>query len=77
MKKGRVLEVTFDDLHYNLALEEAIFTNIPNANYSMTVRFWQNPMSVNLGRGQDLAEEIDAKSPIDLKKKTEEDFISL
>jgi len=59
MRKGRVLEVSFDDLHYNLALEEAIFTNLPNSNYQMTVRFWQNPKSVVVGRGQNLSHEVD------------------
>lgn len=59
MKKGRVLEVTFDNLQYNLALEEAIFTNLPNSNYQMTVRFWQNPKSVVVGRGQNLRQEVD------------------
>ncbi|MCK5304590.1 MAG: lipoate--protein ligase family protein [Candidatus Heimdallarchaeota archaeon] len=59
MRKGRVLEVTFDDLQYNLALEEAIFTNLPNSNYQMTVRFWKNPKSVVVGRGQNLRQEVD------------------
>ncbi len=59
MIKGRVLEVTFDDLQYNLALEEAIFTNLPISNYHMTVRFWQNPKSVVVGRGQNLKQEVD------------------
>ena len=59
MRKGRVLEVSFDDLHYNLALEEAIFTNLPNSNYRLTVRFWQNPSSVVVGRGQNIRSEVD------------------
>lgn len=59
MKTGRILEVTFDDLYYNLALEEAIFTNLPNSNYQMTIRFWQNPKSVVVGRGQNLSLEVD------------------
>ncbi len=59
MIKGRVLEATFDDLHYNLALEEAIFSNLPISNYQMTVRFWQNPKSVVVGRGQNLSQEVD------------------
>ncbi|MCK4896387.1 MAG: lipoate--protein ligase family protein [Candidatus Heimdallarchaeota archaeon] len=59
MRKGRVLEVTFDDLQYNLALEEAIFANLPASNYQMTVRFWQNPKSVVVGRGLNLSQEVD------------------
>ncbi len=59
MKTGRILEVTFDDLHYNLALEESIFTNLPNSNYQLTIRFWQNPKSVVVGRGQNLSLEVD------------------
>ncbi len=59
MRKGRVLEVTFNDLHHNLALEEAIFTNLPNSIYQMTIRFWQNPKSVVVGRGQNLSQEVD------------------
>ena len=58
MRKGRVLEVTFDDLQYNLALEEAIFTNLPHSNYQMTVRFWQNPKSVIVGWVQNLSQEV-------------------
>ncbi|MBY9000247.1 MAG: lipoate--protein ligase family protein [Candidatus Heimdallarchaeota archaeon] len=59
MRKGRVLEVTFDDLHYNLALEEAIFTNLPNSNFHMVIRFWKNPPSVVIGVGQNLKSEVD------------------
>lgn len=59
MNKGRVLEVTFEDVFYNLALEESIFTNLPKFNLPVTIRFWQNPKSVILGRGQNLREEID------------------
>ena len=59
MRKGRVLEATFDDLQYNLALEEAIFSNLPKSNFQMVLRFWRNPPSVVLGQDQNIKSEVD------------------
>jgi len=55
---GRILDNYILDVSYNLALDESILRLHPNNDYLMTLRFWRNPRSVIIGRGQQVREEI-------------------
>ncbi|MHA1975605.1 MAG: lipoate--protein ligase family protein [Candidatus Hodarchaeales archaeon] len=56
---GRRFETNFLNVHYNLALEQAILYLHPQNKFSVTVRFWTNPKAVILGRSQQVEEEVD------------------
>jgi lipoate-protein ligase A len=56
--RGRVLNDQSSDPNYGLAIDHAILILNPSSEYFATIRFWSNPSSVILGRGQKLSEEI-------------------
>ncbi len=56
---GRWLQTDYNDVHYNLALEQAILYLHSRSNFSATLRFWTNPKAIILGRSQQIEEEID------------------
>ena len=56
---GRWIETNFLDVHYNLALEQAILYLHPQSDFSATIRFWTNPKAAILGRSQQIGEEVD------------------
>jgi len=59
MLHGRVIdESTPQEMHGNLAIEQAIFESTRSTSIPVTLRFWKNTPSVILGRNQDLAEEV-------------------
>ncbi|MGD0805128.1 MAG: lipoate--protein ligase family protein [Candidatus Bathyarchaeia archaeon] len=55
---GRVLNDKSTDPNYGLALDHALLLLNPKSKYPATIRFWRNPCSVILGRGQTLSEEV-------------------
>lgn len=55
---GRVVTFCTGDVNYNLAVEQAILEVHPTSPYVLTLRYWRNPQSVILGRGQDLQTEV-------------------
>ena len=55
---GRVLSDKSTDPNYGLALDHALLLLNPKSRYFATVRFWSNPCSVILGRGQTLTSEV-------------------
>ena len=55
---GRVLNDSSTDPYYGLALDHALLLHNPRSEYLATIRFWRNPSSVILGRGQTLSNEI-------------------
>jgi lipoate-protein ligase A len=57
MTRGRILLYEADDLHLNLALEQAILQKQPS-EYPLTLRIWRNPRSVVLGRSQRIGDEV-------------------
>ncbi|HME54613.1 MAG TPA: lipoate--protein ligase family protein [Candidatus Lokiarchaeia archaeon] len=60
MLRGRVIdECTPDEVHGNLAIEQAIFEATRSTSSPLTLRFWKDTSSVILGRNQNLAEEVD------------------
>lgn len=60
MLRGRVIDDCIPrDVHWNLAIEQAIFESTLSTTYPATLRYWTNTPSVILGRNQDLAEEVD------------------
>lgn len=50
-----------DDLYLNLAIEEVLIDLLVNSPYDFIIRFWRNPKSVVLGRGQVLEREINVR----------------
>jgi len=58
MRAGRILNYSSGDPHLNLALEEALLRLHGQSRYHATVRFWRNPRSVVLGRGQRAEDEV-------------------
>ena len=54
----RLLDITFDSVYRNLALEEALITS-PQAAETPTIRIWFNPPAIVVGRFQDLHLEAD------------------
>ena len=58
LRQGRILELEYQGLEENLALEHAIILKHEDLDYQTTVRFWRNPKSVILGRSQDICEEV-------------------
>jgi len=46
------------DPNYGLALDHALLLLNPRSRYFATIRFWINPCSVILGRGQILSDEV-------------------
>jgi lipoate-protein ligase A len=57
-KTGRVLNDKSTDPNYGLALDHALLLLNPRSRYFATIRFWINPCSVILGRGQTLSDEV-------------------
>lgn len=60
MRAGRICDYSSDDPHLNLALEESMLRLHSGSRYYATLRFWRNPKSVVLGRGQRVEDEVDA-----------------
>ena len=56
--RGRVLSDRSTDVNYGLAIDHALLLLNPQSDYFTTIRFWSNPSSVILGRGQKLSEEV-------------------
>ena len=56
--RGRVLNDRSTDPNSGLAIDHALLLLNPNSNYFTTIRFWSNPSSVILGRGQKLSDEV-------------------
>ena len=56
--RGRVLNDQSTDPNYGLAIDHAILILNARSEYFATIRFWSNPSSVILGRGQKLSEEV-------------------
>ncbi len=56
--KGRWLDTDFKDVHFNLALEHAILYLHAQSEFSGTIRSWNNPNAVILGRNQHIEEEV-------------------
>lgn len=61
MLKGRVILDNFSDLYLNLAIEHVLLDAQATSDYVLSVRFWQNPKSVILGRGQYIKQEVNAE----------------
>jgi lipoate-protein ligase A len=59
VKVGRVLNDKSSDPNYGLAVDHALLLLNPKSSYFATIRFWRNPCSVILGRGQTLSDEVD------------------
>jgi len=53
---GRILDLSYPNAFQNLALEEALAKS--NLGSSITVRLWENPPSVILGRFQNPTDEV-------------------
>ena len=47
------------DPAYQLALEESISRMVRSGSSPITVRFWQNPPSIIIGRSQSVESEVD------------------
>ena len=58
---GRFISYSSKNPYLNLAIEHAILQIAPTLSYDLSVRFWQNPPSVILGRTQILEEEVNMK----------------
>lgn len=56
---GRIIEYYTEDTQFNLALEESILRLHSTTGHVMTLRFWRNPSSVIIGRGQDIRKEVE------------------
>ncbi len=56
--KGRVLNDQSTDPNSGLAIDHALLLLNPHSDYFTTIRFWSNPSSVILGRGQKLSNEV-------------------
>jgi lipoate-protein ligase A len=55
---GRILNDNPTDPNQGLALDHALLLKAHDSKYYATIRFWNNPCSVILGRGQTLSEEV-------------------
>jgi lipoate-protein ligase A len=60
VKIGRVSFYSSSDPYLNLALDESMLRLRDESNYYATLRFWRNPRSVVLGRGQRVEDEVDS-----------------
>ena len=58
VNSGRVLNDATTDPNYGLALDHALLLQNPHSEYLATIRFWSNPPSVIIGRGQTLSNEV-------------------
>jgi lipoate-protein ligase A len=58
VNSGRILNDKSTDPNYGLALDHALLLQNPRSKYFATIRFWSNPSSVILGRGQTLRNEV-------------------
>ncbi len=54
-----LLDLKFRDPQLNLALDEAILSEVAQGRVPPTLRIWQNPRCVVVGRGQDPEDEAD------------------
>lgn len=57
-KLGRILVTSYKNVHYNLALEEAILRLHDRSDTTLTLRLWTNPRSVIIGRSQNIYTEV-------------------
>ena len=55
---GRILIDNPTDPHQGLALDHALLLKANDSKHRATIRFWSNPCSVILGRGQTLIQEV-------------------
>src|SRR5690554_4490795 len=55
----KYIESISDDVYFNLALEEYIFSNLKDDTYFM---LWKNDNSIVLGKHQNVFEEINIKA---------------
>ncbi len=58
VNSGRILNDKSIDPNYGLALDHSLLLQNPRSEYFATIRFWSNPSSVILGRGQTLSNEV-------------------
>ena len=55
----RLLDISYDSVYRNLALEEALITSHDSNEQPLTIRLWSNPPAVVAGRFQDIKLEAD------------------
>ena len=55
---GRVLNTSYKNVNFNLALDEAILRLHNRNDFILTFRLWTNPRSVILGRSQNINTEV-------------------
>ena len=58
MNTARFIEYSSENLSHNLAVDHAIIKLLSENDYVFTLKLWQNPPSVVLGRGQDIYKEV-------------------
>ena len=61
MRNGRLIEDNTKDLNLNLAIEHSLVLLHSQSTDDLTIRIWNNPPSVVLGRGQKFEEEVNTE----------------